>query len=48
MAALNRADEIGGEVRDFIQDKMATDPRYITARKAVAKLLGKDYESSDE
>ena len=48
MAALNRADEIGGEVRDFIQDKMATDPRYIKARKAWAKLVGKDFESKDE
>ena len=48
MAALNRADEIGGEVRDFIQDKMATDPRYIRARKAWAKLVGKDFESKDE
>jgi glutaredoxin len=48
MAALNRADEIGGELRDFIQDKMATDPRYIRARKAWAKLMGKDFESKDE
>jgi glutaredoxin len=48
MAALNRADEIGGELRDFIQDKMATDPRYIRARKAMAKFLGKDFESKDE
>jgi glutaredoxin len=48
MAALNRADEIGGEVRDFITDKMATDPRYIRARKTFAKLLGKTYESRDE
>jgi len=48
MAALNRADEIGGEVRDFIQDKMATDPRYIRARKAWAKLTGKNFESKDE
>ena len=36
MAAFNRADEIGGELRDFIQDKMATDPRYIRARKVMA------------
>lgn len=48
MAALNRADEIGGELRDFIQDKMNTDPRYIRARKAWAKLVGKDFESTDE
>jgi glutaredoxin 3 len=47
-AILNRADEIGGELRDYLQDKMATDPRYVRARKAVAKLLGRDYESRDE
>jgi glutaredoxin len=46
--ALNRADEIGGEVRDFIQDRMTTDPRYIKARKAMAKLLGREYVSRDE
>lgn len=48
LAALNRADEIGGEVRDFLQDKMAADPRYIKARKVVAKLLGREYVSRDE
>jgi glutaredoxin len=48
MAALNRADELGGELRDFIQDRMATDPRYIRARKAWAKLRGKDFVSQDE
>src|SRR5262245_43128309 len=48
LAALNRADEIGGEVRDFLQDKMATDPRYIKARKTVAKLLGREYVSRGE
>ncbi len=47
-AVLNRADEIGGELRDFVQDKMATDPRYIAARKAWAKLLGQEYVSQDE
>src|SRR5690349_19121130 len=31
-AALNRADEIGGEVRDFLQEKVAADPRYVSAR----------------
>ena len=48
LAALNRADEIGGELRDYLQDKVATDPRYVSARKAMAKLLGKTYESRDE
>lgn len=48
LAALNRADEIGGEVRDFIQDKMTADPRYIKVRKAVAKLFGREYVSRPE
>jgi glutaredoxin 3 len=47
-AALNRADEIGGEIRDYLQDKVATDPRYVNARKRLAKLMGKDYKSRDE
>ena len=47
-AAFNRADELGGELRDYIQDKLATDPRYIGARKRLAKLLGKDFESKAE
>jgi glutaredoxin len=47
-SALNRADEIGGEVRDFLQEKVATDARYINARRRVAKLLGKEFESRDE
>jgi glutaredoxin len=47
-AILNRADEIGGELRDYLQDKMATDPRYVRARKAMAKLLGQSYESKTE
>jgi glutaredoxin len=47
-AVLNRADEIGGEVRDYLQDKMAAEPRYVSTRKAVAKLLGRTYESRAE
>ncbi len=47
-AALNRADELGGELRDYLQDKVATDPRYVQARKRIAKLLGKSYESRAE
>ncbi len=47
-AALNRADEIGGEVRDFLQEKVAADPRYVKARKRVAALFGKTYESRAE
>src|SRR3569623_242467 len=48
VSMLNRADELGGELRDQIQEKMATDARYIKARKAVAKLLGKQWESPAE
>jgi glutaredoxin len=48
LAALNRADEIGGEVRDFLQDRVARDPRYVAARKRIARLLGGRYESRDE
>ena len=47
-AALNRADEIGGEIRDYLQEKVATDRRYVEARKRIAKLFGKTYESRDE
>jgi len=48
LAVLNRADELGGEVRDYLQDKVATDPRYVSARKTMARLLGRTYESRDE
>lgn len=48
LAALNRADELGGEVRDFLQDRVAKDPRYVAARKRIAKLFGSSYESRDE
>jgi glutaredoxin len=41
VAMLNRADELGGELRDYVQDKMANDPRYVSARKTVARLLGR-------
>jgi len=47
-AALNRADEIGGEIRDFLQDKVATDPRYVAARKRLAGLMGKSFVSKAE
>jgi glutaredoxin len=48
LAALNRADEIGGEVRDFLQDRVGKDPRYVAARKRIAKLFGSTYESREE
>jgi glutaredoxin 3 len=47
-AMLNRADELGGELRDYLQDKVATDPRYVQARRRIAKLFGKSYESRAE
>jgi len=48
VALLNRADELGGELRDYLHDRVATDARYVSARKAVARLLGKRYESRGE
>jgi len=48
VAAFNRADEIGGEIRDFLQDKVAHDPRYVSARRKVASLLGKSFVSKPE
>ena len=47
-AALNRADELGGELRDYLQERVATDPRYVSARKRIAKQLGKEFESREE
>lgn len=47
-SAFNRADELGGELRDYLQDRVATDPRYVSARKSIAKLLGRSYESRQE
>ena len=47
-SALNRADEIGGEVRDFLQERVATDHRYVAVRKQVAKLMGKSFVSKHE
>ena len=48
VAALNRADEIGGEVRDYIQERVLADPRYVKARKRLAGLFGRRYESRSE
>jgi glutaredoxin 3 len=44
VSALNRADEIGGELRDYLQDrkqKLAHDPRVAQARSQIARLLGR-------
>jgi glutaredoxin len=46
--ALNRADEIGGEVRDWVQERLVVDPRYVAARRRIARLFGKDFESEVE
>lgn len=49
VAMLNRADELGGELRDYLQDrreKMASDPRYLSAKKTVARWLGRREPSS--
>ena len=45
VAMLNRADELGGELRDYLQDKMASDPRYLSAKKTMARWLGRRDES---
>jgi glutaredoxin len=47
VAMLNRADELGGELRDYLQDrreKMASDPRYLSAKKTMARWLGRHEE----
>jgi len=44
-AALNRADEVGGEVRDYLQEKVLRDDRYVALRRRVAALRGQRYES---
>jgi glutaredoxin len=46
IAMLNRADELGGELRDYLQDQMASDPRYLTAKRTVARWLGRREEVS--
>lgn len=48
LAVLNRADELGGELRDYLQEKVAHDRRYVSARKRIAKLLGREFESREE
>lgn len=47
-AGLNRADEIGGEIRDYIQERVLVDERYVRLRKRVAELRGKSYTSQAE
>lgn len=38
--ALDRADELGGDLRDLIQDRWTNDPRFAKVRARVAKLRG--------
>jgi glutaredoxin len=47
-AALNRADELGGEARDWVQETLVHDPRYVAVRKRIATLRGEAYESRAE
>jgi glutaredoxin 3 len=47
-AGLNRADEIGGEIRDYIQDRVLVDERYVRARRRLAELRGGTYVSRNE
>jgi len=41
-SALDRADELGGDLRDYLQERWANDPRLAGVRARVAKLRGKD------
>lgn len=41
-SALDRADELGGDLRDYLQERWAHDPRLAGVRARVAKLRGKD------
>lgn len=48
IAGFERADEIGGEIRDFIQDRVLVDERYVAVRKRAAAMRGKTYVSRAE
>lgn len=39
-AAFDRADEWGGDVRDYLQDRWQRDPRVLQLRRRVAELRG--------
>lgn len=41
-SALDRADELGGDLRDFLQDRWANDPRLAGVRARVARLRGQE------
>jgi glutaredoxin len=48
IAGFERADELGGELRDYIQERVLADERYIALRKRAAAMMGKTYESLAE
>lgn len=48
IAGFERADELGGEIRDYIQERVLVDERYIALRKRVAGIMGKTYVSKTE
>lgn len=48
ISGLNRADEIGGEIRDFVQDRVLRDERYVRVRKRIDQIRGKVYTSRSE
>jgi glutaredoxin len=48
LAGLDRADEIGGEIRDYLQERVLVDERYVRLRKRMAALRGKTYVSMTE
>ncbi len=42
MAAFERADELGGDLRDYLQDRWQHDPRVAKLKDQVGKWTGKD------
>ena len=43
VAALERADELGGDLRDYLQDRWHHDPRLAPIKDRVEKWRGKDH-----
>jgi glutaredoxin len=41
-SALDRADELGGDLRDYLQDRWSNDPRFAGVKARVDKLRGKE------
>ncbi|HVV87173.1 MAG TPA: glutaredoxin [Kofleriaceae bacterium] len=41
VAAFNRADELGGDLRDYLQDRWHHDPRVLRLREQVSRITGK-------